>query len=62
MNWAGSRRRAPAYTISGTGIEAGEYVLICFIPNSEGVLHAQLGMVSGFTIAEGDADQAPRLT
>jgi uncharacterized cupredoxin-like copper-binding protein len=48
-----------AYTISGTGIEAGEYVLICFIPNSEGVLHAQLGMVSGFTIAEGDADQAP---
>jgi uncharacterized cupredoxin-like copper-binding protein len=49
-----------AYTISGDGIEAGEYVLICFIPNSEGVLHAQLGMVSGFTIAEGDADQAPQ--
>jgi uncharacterized cupredoxin-like copper-binding protein len=49
-----------AYTISGDGIEAGEYVLICFIPNSEGVLHAQLGMVSGFTIAEGDANQAPQ--
>jgi hypothetical protein len=48
-----------AYTISGDGIEAGEYVLICFIPNSEGVLHAQLGMVSGFTIAEGDADPGP---
>jgi hypothetical protein len=48
-----------AYTISGGGIEAGEYVLVCFIPNSEGVLHAQLGMVSGFTITEGDADQAP---
>ena len=49
-----------AYTISGDGIEAGEYVLICFIPNSEGVLHAQLGMVSGFTIAAGDANQAPQ--
>jgi hypothetical protein len=48
-----------AYTISGDGIEAGEYVLACFILNSEGVLHAQLGMVSGFTIAEGDANQAP---
>jgi uncharacterized cupredoxin-like copper-binding protein len=47
-----------AYTISGDGIEAGEYVLVCFIPNSEGVLHAQLGMVSGFTIAEGDANQS----
>ena len=49
-----------AYTISGDGIEAGEYVLICFIPNSDGVLHAQLGMVSGFTIAEGEANQAPQ--
>ncbi len=48
-----------AYTMSGDGIEAGEYVLICFIPNSEGVPHSQLGMVSGFTIAEGDATQAP---
>ena len=48
-----------AYTMSGEGIEAGEYVLICFIPNSEGVPHYQLGMVSGFTIAEGDATQAP---
>jgi hypothetical protein len=48
-----------AYTMSGEGIEAGEYVLICFIPNSEGVPHYQLGMVSGFTIAEGDATEAP---
>ena len=48
-----------AYTMSGDGIEAGEYVLICFLPNSEGVPHFQLGMVSGFTIAEGDATQAP---
>ena len=48
-----------AYTMSGDGIEAGEYVLICFLPNSEGAPHFQLGMVSGFTIAEGEADQAP---
>src|SRR5262245_14078256 len=45
-----------AYTISGDGIEAGEYVVICFIPNSEGVPHAMLGMVSGFTVGEGDVN------
>jgi hypothetical protein len=48
-----------AYTMSGDGIEAGEYVLICFIPNADGVPHFQLGMVNGFTVAEGDADEAP---
>jgi hypothetical protein len=48
-----------AYTMSGDGIEAGEYVLICFIPDAEGVSHFQLGMVSGFTVGEGDATAAP---
>src|SRR5262245_46558673 len=48
-----------AYTISRDGVDAGDYVVICFIPNSEGVPHAMLGMVSGFTIGEGDANEAP---
>jgi hypothetical protein len=55
----GAAAPGTAYTMSGDGIEAGEYVLICFIPNAEGVPHFQLGMVSGFTVAEGDATAAP---
>jgi hypothetical protein len=55
----GTAAPGTAYTMSGDGIEAGEYVLICFIPNAEGVSHFQLGMVSGFTVEEGDATAAP---
>ena len=48
-----------AYTISGAGVEAGEYVLLCFLPNSEGVPHHSLGMVAGFTVGEGDVNEVP---
>ena len=48
-----------AYTITGEGIEAGDYVLLCFIPNSEGTPHTNLGMVTGFTVDEGDASDVP---
>ena len=48
-----------AYTITGEGIEAGDYVLLCFIPNSEGTPHANLGMVTGFSVGEGDASDVP---
>ncbi len=48
-----------AYTITGAGVEAGDYVLLCFIPNSEGTPHFSLGMLTGFTVAEGDASDVP---
>jgi hypothetical protein len=48
-----------AYTISGGGVEAGDYVLLCFISNSEGVEHHSLGMVTGFTVAEGEVSEVP---
>lgn len=31
-------------------LEPGNYALICFVPNADGVPHAALGMVSGFTV------------
>ena len=31
-------------------LEAGTYVLICFIPNPEGVPHIALGMAREFTV------------
>ncbi len=43
-----------AYTITGGGVVAGDYVLLCFIPDSEGIPHHNLGMVTGFTVGEGD--------
>ena len=48
-----------SYTISGSGVEAGDYVLLCFIPNAEGQPHYSLGMLTGFTIAEGEGAAAP---
>jgi hypothetical protein len=47
------------YTITGGGVEAGEYVLLCFIPNSEGVPHFSLGMLTGFTVSDGEASAVP---
>jgi hypothetical protein len=47
------------YTITGAGVEPGEYVLLCFIPNSEGVPHFSLGMVTGFTVSDGEATAIP---
>ena len=31
-------------------LEPGNYGLLCFVPNAEGVPHAALGMVAGFTV------------
>ncbi|MFN2524959.1 MAG: hypothetical protein ABR505_01650 [Actinomycetota bacterium] len=44
-----------SYTITGSGIGSGDYVLLCFIPNPQGRPHFSLGMTNGFTVAEGDA-------
>jgi hypothetical protein len=41
---------------TGGGVDAGEYVLMCFIPNAEGKPHFSLGMLTSFTVAEGDDD------
>ena len=33
---------------------AGEYVMVCFVPNAEGVPHLALGMVKPITVIESD--------
>ncbi len=48
-----------AYTITGSDVIAGDYVVLCFIPNSGGIPHHSLGMVSGFTVGEGDVSDVP---
>jgi hypothetical protein len=48
-----------AYTITGDGVEAGDYVLLCFIEDSEGTPHFSLGMLTGFTVGEGDSSEVP---
>ena len=48
-----------AYTITGGDVVAGDYVLVCFIPNSEGIPHHSLGMVTGITVGEGDVSDVP---
>lgn len=37
-------------TLATVDLEAGNYALICFIPNGEGVPHAFLGMAKPFTV------------
>lgn len=54
----GTQLPGTSYTISGSGIEAGDYALLCFIPNAEGKPHFSLGMLTGFTVAEGEAASA----
>jgi uncharacterized cupredoxin-like copper-binding protein len=39
-----------ASTLAVMDLEAGNYLLICFIPNAEGVPHALLGMVKPFAV------------
>jgi hypothetical protein len=46
-------------SITGSGIPAGDYVLLCFVPTADGTPHFSLGMLTGFTIAEGEATGAP---
>lgn len=48
-----------SYTITGSGIEAGEYLLLCFIPDPKGRPHLSLGMVDGFSVSEGDNTASP---
>ena len=55
----GGQAPGTSYSITGPEVEAGEYALLCFIPNSEGVPHFKLGMVASFTVAEGSDDSLP---
>lgn len=55
----GSQFPGTSYQITGSSIVAGDYALICFVPDAEGKPHFSLGMLSEFTIAEGSADEAP---
>jgi hypothetical protein len=57
----GSQFPQTSYEITGGGVEAGDYALICFVPNEEGKSHWSLGMLGEFTIGEGagDADTGP---
>ena len=55
----GAQLPGTSYTITGSGIEPGDYALICFIPTAEGQPHFSLGMLAEFTVAEGDAGDGP---
>jgi hypothetical protein len=46
-------------SISGSGIEPGSYVIMCFVPNAEGEPHFSLGMLNEFSITEGESTDAP---
>jgi uncharacterized cupredoxin-like copper-binding protein len=46
-------------TLTRDGVEAGEYAIICFIPNAEGESHFKLGMLSTLTVEEGDVTGGP---
>lgn len=48
-----------SFTITGSGVDPGDYLLLCFIPNAEGRPHHALGMIDGFTVAESEVDEAP---
>ena len=48
-----------AYQVTVDGIVAGDYAAICFIPDKEGTPHLALGMVGGFSVAEGDVSVTP---
>lgn len=47
------------YAITGPDVPAGEYLLMCFIPNAEGVPHYKLGMFGSFSIGEGSDTDSP---
>lgn len=55
----GLQQPGTGYTITGSGIEAGDYALLCFLPDAEGQPHFSLGMLAPLTIAEGEATDAP---
>ncbi len=40
-------------------LDTGNYVLICFLPDVDGVPHAFKGMVSGFTVGSPSGGPAP---
>lgn len=48
-----------SYQITGSGMEAGEYVLLCFLPGPDDKPHFSMGMITGFTIAEGESSEPP---
>lgn len=48
-----------AYEVTVSGIAAGDYAAICFLPNEEGEPHFRLGMIGELSIAEGDETAEP---
>ena len=55
----GSQFPGTKYAITGSGIDAGDYALICFVPDAKGKSHWSLGMLTGFTVAEDMSDGGP---
>jgi len=44
------------YQVTATGIEAGKYAAICFLPDKDGKPHFLRGMIKGFEVGEGEED------
>jgi hypothetical protein len=44
------------YGITSTGLKAGKYVALCFLPDKDGKPHFMRGMIKQFEIGEGDED------
>ena len=47
------------YRITGTGVEPGEYALVCYIPDEQGRPYSSLGMVGGFTVEGDEVTEVP---
>jgi len=44
--------------ITTLNLTAGDYLIVCFIPNAEGVPHMALGMIKPITVIESSAPVA----
>ncbi|MGH2536013.1 MAG: hypothetical protein ACRDHL_01300 [Candidatus Promineifilaceae bacterium] len=50
----------PDNAVSATvNLQPGNYILICFLPDAEGVPHAAKGMVRPLTVSEAEGESAP---
>ena len=55
----GGQSPGSTYELTATGIKAGKYAALCFLPAKDGQPHFLKGMVGSFEIAEGDAGDEP---
>lgn len=55
----GGQAPGTAYEVTVTGVDAGRYVAMCFLPDPEGTPHIARGMAAEFEIAEGEAAGNP---